>query len=179
MRAIDLQKFCSEDETREPLMKPWRDGDFTYASDGRVIIKVPAEPGDVVQPKTPTPEKVAIIFSWFNGPGLEWQKLPTLPVLETQGCGVCHGDGEHECDCGCVHKCGNCDGVGKIPIDAHLDIGPARFNCYYLRLIADLPGLEIAVRGELDPMMLRFDGGVGVLMPMRKDVPWAERASKS
>lgn len=168
-RTIDLQKFCSEDETRVPLMKPWREGEFTYASDGRVVLRVPAELKDAVNTAAPTAAQLDKYFGIFgNGAGgLLWRKLPTLPEVKFGECETCHGDKSHACDCGHQHECPNCEGTGQIPDDGHLDIGPARFSCYYLRLIADLPNLEIAIRGELDPMMLRFDGGVGVLMGMK------------
>lgn len=176
---IDLTKFCSVDETRVPLLKPWRDGEFTYASDGRVVLRVAAEPGDVANDKAPSAERMAPYFDPFIVDDLAWQKLPELPEAKFEECDKCDGDKVHECDCGHQHDCPACEGSGKVEIQDHIDIGQSRFNYYYLRLIGDLPNLEIAVRGELDPMLLRFDGGVGVLMPMRKDVPWAERASKS
>lgn len=45
----------------------------------------------------------------------EWKKIPAVKELEAEfePCPECHGDGTHECDCGDVHDCHECDGEGK------------------------------------------------------------------
>lgn len=37
---IDLKPFCSTDETRTPIWYPWSVGEWTYATDGKIIIRV-------------------------------------------------------------------------------------------------------------------------------------------
>ena len=46
----------------------------------------------------------------------EWKKTPAVKEMEAEfeDCPECLGDGTHECDCGDVHDCHNCDGEGKM-----------------------------------------------------------------
>lgn len=45
----------------------------------------------------------------------QWKTKPEIQEMYSQidECDTCHGSGEHECECGDTHTCGNCDGVGK------------------------------------------------------------------
>lgn len=38
---------------------------------------------------------------------------PDISDDEESECPHCDGEGEHECECGDTHPCGNCDGTGK------------------------------------------------------------------
>ena len=38
--TIDLQPFCGEDHDRWYLMKPLSFGDYTYATNGHIVIRV-------------------------------------------------------------------------------------------------------------------------------------------
>lgn len=108
-------------------------------------------------------------------------------VLE---CPDCDGKGEFEhgnwnydckeCDGAGVVKrsafsgrkvpCGDCDGTGK---DDHIkvELRGAGFQLRYLKLMAELPGVELSVNPN-DPRTthyFRFDGGVGAVMPCWRD----------
>ena len=45
----------------------------------------------------------------------EWQKKPEVSALyaEVDECDMCHGTGDHDCECGDTHTCGKCNGAGK------------------------------------------------------------------
>ena len=45
----------------------------------------------------------------------EWKKIPSVLEMEEgfEDCPTCGGDGKHECDCGNIHDCNDCDGNGK------------------------------------------------------------------
>ena len=47
-------------------------------------------------------------------------------------------------------------------------VGGVKINVRFLDLIGKLPGAQLGVFGELDVARFRFDGGDGLVMPMRK-----------
>lgn len=68
-------------------------------------------------------------------------------------------------------RCETCAGFGESGWWQECDktdIGDARFQTRYLRLFAGLPNVRIATGGPNDKAIIRFDGGMGVVMPMRK-----------
>lgn len=82
-------------------------------------------------------------------------------------CHNCVGNGEffapNESDPPCV----NCDGRGEVARrEQTMQVGNAWFNPEYLSWVAELPNAEISPDGQ-DSALFRFDGGIGVLMPMR------------
>jgi len=109
-------------------------------------------------------------------------------------CSECDGDGALECDLGHDHECEDCDGNGHIPSedDKAFDcpdcqgVGrvPDMINgiktgvvinhrdCIayrYLMAIASFPSVQwkLSGREEHDPIPFWFDGGEGMVMPMR------------
>lgn len=110
-------------------------------------------------------------------------------------CSECGGDGALECDLGHEHECEDCDGtgyiastddqasecpdcqgVGKVPdLDQGIRAGVVinRSHCVayrYLRVISLLPSAKWNLtngREEHDPIPFWFDGGEGMVMPMR------------
>lgn len=68
-----------------------------------------------------------------------------------QDCGVCHGDpksvqeecetcdgtGEHECDCGMPHECGQCEGSGHTEMCSKCDDGSVRSSPTLGKIDAD------------------------------------------
>jgi len=124
---LDLLKtFCGTDETRPSLMEPFSDDRYTYATDGRIIVRVP---------------RIESITGHEKHPQYACDLFPDeshyLPVEYPQGlesfvaepvdceccggtgkqskCRDCDGDGNKECpECGTVHKCESCRGTGLI-----------------------------------------------------------------
>lgn len=66
-------------------------------------------------------------------------------------------------------QCGACDGSGvEYAKDKTIEVGPALFSDRYLSWLNLLPNCEIGPIGESKAARIRFDGGEGVIMPMRK-----------
>jgi hypothetical protein len=169
---LDLQQFCSTEQFRFNLHKPFSYGAFSYASDGIIAIRV-ARRDDIPEAKEARiPETLDEWFSKLKGAPFE-SDMPVLPDDEEsetmEQCQECDGRGKkHDCpDCECF--CDECNGTGvqtttkEITIDAFGSI----FRLKNLRRVLRLPGIEIAVDRvrPLEPIFFRFNGGDGVLMP--------------
>lgn len=127
MKAEDLRPFCSTDPIRPGLLEPFTDDEHTYATDGKIMIRVPAIGG--IKPRQNQPTNPGKLIPPRDGmypvelpPG--WQKF-TAPILTCKDCDgaghytecwVCDGEGENECcECGNIKECTNCQGYGRLP----------------------------------------------------------------
>lgn len=169
---LDLQPFCGTDETRYYLMKPFSRDGFTWATDGCILIRVAQRPGvPEIEQKIAVSEPLqGIDAAKFFRPSFE---LPPAPAARGE-CSACQGRGLlHDCpDCDC--KCEAC--VGSSTMDAEQKItamvGPTSFSLKYIRQMLSLPDVELEEfpkeRSE-KPYFFRFAGGVGAVMPMRRE----------
>lgn len=145
MNEIDLMKFCSSDIGLKKLGTPWTAGDWTYASDGRVMIRVPRR-DEVTRRDGPPMTNIG----WPHASLNDWEDLPLFPKTEWKECHVCSG---------------------SIRVDAPVKFGERYINSYYLELISTLPNVRASRAGRhAEPMMFRFDGGEGQVMPMVEGV---------
>lgn len=192
---IDLQPFCSDASAKRPhLEQPWSRDGFTYATDGRILLRVSRE--DYPAPENDKAPNTDVVGPYNHSELRYWIPVPELPEPEVRACTLCDGTGKTrkcrecsgfgscECDCGHEHDCGYCDGTGrrngedeececceagKITTTQTVNVGPALANSEYLRKIRTLPEVAIALPvEEYAPIAFRFEGGVGYLMPMRK-----------
>lgn len=170
---IDLQKFCGNDWFRSYLHKPFSKDGFTWATNGHVIVRVPlvegVEPLSSKQPLNVDATIAGLDDAIFFAPSFN---LPPEKELHDIECPSCDGRGRaHECpDCECI--CEDCDGKKTIKSEPteSTTIGGVYFTLRYINLICSLPGIQISntanVKGGTHkPMLFRFDGGVGALMP--------------
>jgi hypothetical protein len=182
---IDLQPFCSTDVWRPYLLKPFRYKGYVYATDGLVMLRVADDESFVTTDRVDAERVLAGLqdATFLPAPAVA---LPPAPIDATIKCPDCDGRGkEHKCpDCDC--ECEGCDGAGKIKIVSEVStmICGHIFNIANVRKVDALPGLEIAPASanvaDLKPMLFRFAGGVGAMMPMRakaKDHIEIERAT--
>lgn len=122
---INLQAFCHVGRSRTYLSQPYSIGDYTYASNGFVAVRVARQ--DDAPENDEAPKLIAEILS-----GHDARRFGPLPVFDIQSprrvrCGECHGQGsyndcdecggsgEHECDhsgCQHTHECHECEGTG-------------------------------------------------------------------
>jgi len=164
-----LMPFCSTDECRPMLLKPWTRGAFTYATNGRIIVRLAAMPDVEECPSAPDAGKMMALYK----PATRLVPIPELqpnPISRIIECVECDGSGIVECDYGHEHQCPECDGSGKEEkIDCiKMKIGSRIINAKYLHMIRDLPNVMIQEDGEaMDNMQFTFDGGVGMISPMR------------
>jgi hypothetical protein len=160
---IDLQTFCiAKDSGRYSLESPFSRGDWTYATNGHIAVRVPRR-ADVDEGSTSV-ERLGWAPSnatYVSAPRFE---LPRSPEVD---CEKCDGRGtKHDCP-GCSCKCEHCDGTAVEPEKFTVGIGEGIFSAKFLRLILGLPGVELGPIHSREPMPFRFEGGEGLLMPMR------------
>lgn len=173
-----LKRFCYAHDDRPALQQPWSDGEYTFASDGRIMLRVPRLADAPENTAAPKADGVRVILATAHDALSEsdWQDLPTTPEKpEPDRCENCDGDGRCNCRCcGDFHPCGKCDGEGKIEKIHCVALGIRKMNGDYLRLMATLPGLKVAPNhGENDekPLAFKFDGGIGVCAALNPTVP--------
>jgi len=198
-----LRDFCSVDETRWELLSPFTQGEHSFATDGRLVVRVPRLEGVSTEPRKADAAK---LFLPDRGrlPVVEfpprWQALPelwdecqscggTAKQKERVKCAECDGTGSVTCgECGNDHDCGKCRGEGDVPgrpevpcedcdglgkIEVCTPVlgmpGEVGFNDRYLRRVFSLPG--VVMRHDpaeaMEPAYFTFEGGDGLLMPMR------------
>lgn len=158
---VDLKKFCGTEWSRPYLNEPFSRGEYTYATDAAIIIRMPrvAEIGEV--PGAPNPEK---IFAAMPADGWRPLRVDLPPVAPPEECISCYNGHEHDCpDCTC--ECEECDGTGKVAAKVSTVIGGVIFDMKYIRMIAELPGVEVSITDSNSPSFFRFEGGDGALMP--------------
>ncbi len=112
---INLQRFCAVPgiDEREYLHRPWRDGDWTYATNGHVIVRTREFDDTVADKHSRSPARAVEMFAeWHNKHGhIAMKPMPELP--HAQRCKVCDG-AEHFMSV----KCPDCDG-GMFVHGAH------------------------------------------------------------
>lgn len=128
-----LQHFCASDE-RPTIAQPWSDEQWSYASDGRILLRVPRlddVPENPESPKMRPPD-----FSFEPPPSPDWLPMPEFNYHK-RDCNACSGRGKFdkcpscrgrkylycECfDCGDVHEyiCPACGDTDEAYIDGDL-----------------------------------------------------------
>jgi len=171
MTKEDLMKFCLNDpcSAHQELSQPWSRRDYTCATDGRIMIRIPRLP-DV-------PEyagKIDIGKIWPKEIMTELCDIPDYPAPQFVNCPECGGKGTYVNEAGKpTATCDYCDGDKTIPIYSRIEINGCLFNDHLLSLIKDLPGIKICpVKKDTTtypPSYFKFDGGDGLIMPMKGD----------
>ena len=189
-----LKKFVSQNDPREYMRSPFNRGEWTYATNGHIAVRVPKIDGIATLAEKHIP-KLESLFQ--SAGGNDFIVLPTLPPPEK--CQMCNGtgaayecpycDGKGEFEHGLhTYKCKECDGTGQVTsgYEAYnemscrhcmgtgvarykpVKVGASHFDLSYLYLINGLPGAKFSPGArQLDMARFVFDGGEGILMPMR------------
>jgi hypothetical protein len=144
---MDLLPFCSTDPSRPELHNAFTRGDFTYATDGHILVRVPARPGiPDLDPDKP-PKFAGLIASleprWLD-PDAKMAPLPECEIIRrdikpckacggrgrVKTCGRCRGLGTIECgECGHENDCGNCRGNGALRVSDPADANATCDHC--------------------------------------------------
>lgn len=158
---------CPDTEARFWMLRPWLEGDHIYATNGHILLELPRASNallDVVEKSPRSPNNIAgMLAAGFAAP--EWRALPTLPPFDPcfgcNGTGVDQGD---ECPELMPSTCEACEGYGETY--HRIVVGDTGFCIRYLRLLSSLSGVQISPNGD-KACAFTFDGGRGLLMPMR------------
>ena len=166
MINFDLQPFCDTD--RPALATPWSVGDFTFACNARLLVRVSRR--SEVPERSDAPDCEKLITASWPASAVYWAPLPASTGAQLTACEGCDG-GQCKCPrCQAPHECLNCGGTGKVWSWPTLQIRHRRVDLKLVTLIHTLPGcVEAATEygGALDPLCFRFPGGLGLLLPMR------------
>lgn len=168
---LDLAPFCSTDETRPRFHRPWNYQDWCYATDGGIIVRVDLLPEfDGALPNKTILALTLKMFADFPS-GAEFVPLPEMgEIPEIIECVRCGGTGNSPT----IHEygCGRCDGEGKYNNMARIQIGPRDIAAHYVAKLQHLPSLLVAINfgSHETPLPFLFNGGCGLLMPMRKNI---------
>lgn len=171
MKTIDLKLFCLEYELRNIPMEPFSSKDFTYATDGRIAIRVARR--QEVPENNYTSTIVDVIERYIKDANFDiiadWLTIDAVPLPEMKGCDDCGETGYYDPEeDDPKFQCQSCDGKGKYPIFVSVEIGAKLFSNKYLLMLMELPNVRIhATNGKLDSSPFKFDGGIGILMPMK------------
>ena len=192
-----LLKFC-KDAGRETMRLPYSIGDYTYATDDIILIRVPRMPEYSENPKAPDPEKI----EYERNPE-KWYSVGDIKKLKSADCDFCGGEGKNfvcpECDghgtvwlsnnyseypgidcnsCdgkGKIAFCEECNGTGKVFQQTLMDFHGVTFDQNYLALLSELPNCEIGLISKTAATPFRFDGGSGIIMPMKYPNGWNKK----
>lgn len=167
--AADLQQFCSTHDHAFSIKEPFTRGDFTYATSGHILVRVPRLEAVGPVERSPSAEKL-----FDQSPPVECMPLfLKLPPPKVEECAECSdGESVHDCpNCDCV--CDSCDGAGEIEVRVSCEVRGVLFDTAYIRKIQTLPGLKFAVAPP-KKAAVRFEfegGGEGLLMPLSRTYP--------
>jgi hypothetical protein len=166
MNTIDLDRFCNPD--REIIARPFSVGEWTYATNGWILVRVPRREDVAENPAAPDIEHTRLI-EYLRKP--RYKPAPKFELQEPFEredqfeCFYCVGSGhEHRERCSsCTCICPRCDGTGKLatPNFRRTSIGKALYNSKYISWMQSLPQLELGQPHKRNPLAFRFDGGEG------------------
>ena len=159
MTKQDLMKFCSVD--RENLKEPFSRGDFTYATNGHIAVRIPRLPD--VPENSDAPSNIEILFEKYKGS--EYYPIPDVPPIKKVACYHCDGVGHFKK--GNKLECEKCCGTGKITGRESFIASGRHYDKKYLFILRDLPNCELSYAPSTDIGHFKFDDGDGLLMPMR------------
>ena len=195
MTPEELKKFCAyDDDCRFCLQEPFSLGEYTYATNGHIMVRVPRiQLEDAERSKEAAKhygERVERMFSERRPKDrLQVPHVELLPPVECEWCGgsgqdpkchECKGTGEiefsnswsdYEAQCKTCNGGGHftglcdwCDGTGKKEVLQRMAVGSGYYQSKYLALLATLPNCWISPDGE-NTAPFGFYGGEGLLMP--------------
>ncbi len=168
MPTIDLDKFC-RCSTDGRVMLPITIGEYCYATDGRIAVRLPHADAPDFPVITAHDESfywlVVTLFDQFVP-----ENLASIPPHETpveKECPSCKGKGRLNWGSALPTPCAYCGGYGTRPVA--VAIGNTHVSSRYLALIESLPGIraDFSNSGLDVPISFSFDGGIGLLMGMR------------
>lgn len=139
------------------MEQAWTHGPYTWATNGRIIVRVPA----LAEVAGNTDAANAEVLLEKTAPPKEWYPVPACKTPTPIKCDWCDGTGKDPSDK--RYKCFDCKGAKTMRDDkSYLRIADAAFAQRYLCLIQ---GWEIAPNGQ-NAAWIRKGDALGLLMPM-------------
>lgn len=196
---MDLQKFCSQDDTRTNINKPFSQGVYTYATNNHVIIRVPRLPDvpEQIENKVDVAsiEKFIGDYPYYSIPDTAKPTKNECPLCDGTGtvkvCPECDGTGkltftsaynDYDVDCESCNgtgftvfgkieptQCPKCEGSGKIIRWERSRASGRLYNNQYLSWLKELPECLLAEAKGYDPAHFKFNGGDGWIMPLKEE----------
>lgn len=159
MKKEQLKPFCSTFLSH--LCEPFSHGNYTYATDGKMIIRVARVDGVDENPSAPSENGINDVMQQFvEGTATEY--IPAFPPVVREVCACCGGNGISDWD-----ECQECE-KGTVTKWEVVQIGARKIKNIFLEKIATLPSARISSTGEsLTGCSFVFDGGIGIVMPVR------------
>lgn len=138
-----LKAFCGSCKGTD---KPFSQDDYTYATNGYILLRVPRMKTVKANPDAPDLKKESTQKDYLKYLGKEpckWHKVKDVLYWQSR------------------YKTNDAETAIKV--------GRAWFDLGWLgRIYQAFPDAEIGVFGELKPARLRFKGGDGLIMPTRR-----------
>lgn len=167
-----ISPYFLTDAKKESIGQPWSYESHSHATDGRLLIRVQRIEGIASNPKALSPATIQNLFD-TNTSEPRFHSIKEIELPRRIGGTPCR-----ECDEYIPGICDNCGGTGTVPEEAlRVPFGKQVVSHLYLHLLLELfPDTEIAnsnIKGPYNSgggLRLRFRGGDGILMPMRKDL---------
>ena len=191
--TIDLSVF-----TRHPVnpkyANPWSIGQYSYATDGRMAVRVPRideyQDNPILNFAAEAIDEWATytVEAWYNVSPCNAPQDQTCPQCNGMkcvmfcpspdeyhfDCKICNGDGYIPVPPGSVNGiiCDECDGLGTVYPDFNekhrVEYGNALFSTILLSRLSIFHNVMIGPRGVTNHALLKFDEGMGIIMPMWK-----------
>lgn len=166
--VVDLLQFCGSRGARHAFVwAPWSAGEWTYATNGHLAVRVPRR-ADVAELSD---NPAARLDEWLAAVrDVELVPLPELskPPPKQTRCIHCSGSGvAHQCpDCTC--DCDTCGGTGLVTAEWTVTWCGVHLDGHHWLQIAALPEARIAtaVAGAGHVAFAFAGDGRGILMPM-------------
>jgi len=176
-----IKSFCSTDPIRFKLAEPFNLEEWTYATDGRIIVRIKRGLETLQTAKeaniNPLSAYNGVFTDWFKLPAFEVEPEPVPPEPKRTICNECDGTGDCDCYCPkCDGECEECGGEGEIT-----DLGPKPppypigiikgtvFNLRFIQKIQRLGEMEWSL-GEKGMMAFRNEDCEGRIMAMESKV---------
>lgn len=169
MSQIDLQPFCATEDSKHLLARPYAQGGYRCACNGRLAVRIPTTDADDAPTETWTPPKLPEVFAAVtHSPPHPWPESTPI-VIRPRYCTTCNGRGKNRgpacdtckgkgfetCNLNHEHECLWCTGAGYFYSGVcptckgtgdqlAREIDGAVIDLHYERLISALPGVLVA-----------------------------------
>lgn len=177
---LDLSAFCDPYTRRYALATPFIQGEFVYATDGRILVQTTRELCEASEPTGKVPNGCATIVEPLDKVR-DWDFPPPIVACEKcKGCGatfgicdVCNGLGYLVNGTNEFVPCGECDGTTTWIERCEWCFAEYKNSIYgqwYMNHVRLLPNVRVGAisNSHEAPLYFRFDGGCGCLMPLQK-----------